>query len=369
MRSQPCRALACERQAHHDGERARAAQPRHGERREGDVVPDFAAAAAPCRDASGGSGKSMPKPRNATIMPPAMRMPGIEMPKKLMIRLPATRKLEHQHERVDAGTADLPLPLLLGQVRRDRHHERHGTERVDDGQDREQRACRVAEDTRSTSSCAHSSRPLESAACPPRAARPACASPPWLLAAACWRWSPSRSAASAADSPGELMQLAGLACIACAALGPHLDLGLHRRLQGHEPRAAGAVLGAAPPAVRAVAARDARARARHPQRRDHRWSCVVVFVAIYLRSARREDALPARRRMAGAHADYGHATCGPSVPDWSRYPVPESLEVRPRVLLEGVPRRGLAARLLGAADPRRGPLQLRGITPTWLSLP
>ena len=50
-----------------------------------------------------------------------------------------------EHERVDAGTPDLPLPFLLGQVLRDRHHERHRTERVDDGQDREQRACRVAE--------------------------------------------------------------------------------------------------------------------------------------------------------------------------------------------------------------------------------
>ena len=46
---------------------------------------------------------------------------------------------------VVARQHEAPLQRHQSQRVGARHHERHGTERVDDGQDREQRTCRVAE--------------------------------------------------------------------------------------------------------------------------------------------------------------------------------------------------------------------------------
>ena len=93
---------------------------------------------------------------------------------------------------------------------------------------------------------------------------------------------------------------------------------------------------------------------------------VATLGAIHARAARGEDAM--------LHARHGPAFEGyrRSVrafwPHWSSYEVPERLEVRPRVLwkafLDAGSLLGYYA-LLVLADA----LQLAGVTPTWLSLP
>ena len=63
----------------------------------------------------------------------------------LVIQAARDQEARHQGERVEAGTPDLALSLRLGQVRRHGQHERHGAERVDDRQDRQDGPRRVAQ--------------------------------------------------------------------------------------------------------------------------------------------------------------------------------------------------------------------------------
>lgn len=164
---------------------------------------------------------------------------------------------------------------------------------------------------------------------------------------------------------GELTQLAGLALIACAALGRiwtsafiagFKDTSLMREgpysALRHPLYALSllAMLGVGL-ATRSVAITAI---------------LVTTFVAIYLRCARREDAFLARAH-GKAHAEYGHRVRA-FWPDLREYHVPESIEVRPRVFwkafLDAGSLLGLYV-LIRCADL----LQRTGITPTWLSLP
>jgi protein-S-isoprenylcysteine O-methyltransferase Ste14 len=164
---------------------------------------------------------------------------------------------------------------------------------------------------------------------------------------------------------GNLMQLAGLACIACAALGRiwtsafiagFKDTSLVREgpysALRHPLYALSllAMLGVGL-ATRSIAITLA---------------LVVAFVAIYLRSARREDAFLAQAH-GKAHEEYGRSLRA-FWPDFREYRVPESIEVRPRVFWKAFLDAGSLLAfyiLVRLADL----LQVSGITPTWLSLP
>jgi protein-S-isoprenylcysteine O-methyltransferase Ste14 len=164
---------------------------------------------------------------------------------------------------------------------------------------------------------------------------------------------------------GELMQLAGLALIACAALGriwtstfiagfkdtSLVQQGPYSALR-HPLYALSllAMLGVGL-ATRSIAITV---------------MLVIAFVAIYLRSARREDAFLAQAH-GKAHEEYGHRLRA-FWPDFREYRVPESIEVRPRVFwkafLDAGSLLGLYV-LIRLADL----MQVGGISPTWLSLP
>lgn len=93
---------------------------------------------------------------------------------------------------------------------------------------------------------------------------------------------------------------------------------------------------------------------------------LIVFGAIYARAARSEDRF-LQRTHGATYARYAGAVRG-FLPRWSRYEVPESLAVRPRVLrkafLDAATLLAFWA-LLVLADG----LQRAGVTPTWISLP
>lgn len=186
----------------------------------------------------------------------------------------------------------------------------------------------------------------------------------WLLAAALALVAVSeRSLCS--GLAGELMQLAGLACIVCAALGriwtsafiagfkdtSLVQEGPYSALR-HPLYALSllAMLGIGL-ATRSIAIT---------------LTLVAAFVAIYLRSARREDAFLAQAH-GRAHAEYGHRLSA-FWPDFRDYQVPQSIEVRTRVFWKAFLDAGSLLGfyvLIRIADL----LQVRGIAPTWLSLP
>jgi len=93
---------------------------------------------------------------------------------------------------------------------------------------------------------------------------------------------------------------------------------------------------------------------------------LLVFGLIYSASIRAEDAF--LRRAHPSEFDRYASTVRTLLPRWSAYQVPETLEVRPRVLwkafLDAGSLLGFWA-LLVAADA----LQRAGATPTWVTLP
>lgn len=164
---------------------------------------------------------------------------------------------------------------------------------------------------------------------------------------------------------GELMQLAGLALIACAALGriwtsafiagfkdtSLVQKGPYSALR-HPLYALSllAMLGVGL-ATRSIAIT---------------LTLVATFVAIYLRSARQEDAFLAQAH-GRTHVEYGQRLRS-FWPDFRAYHVPESIEVRPRVFWKAFLDAGSLLGvyvLIRVADL----MQAVGITPTWLSLP
>jgi protein-S-isoprenylcysteine O-methyltransferase Ste14 len=186
----------------------------------------------------------------------------------------------------------------------------------------------------------------------------------WLLAAALALVAVSERGLCNGPA-GELMQLAGLACIACAALGRiwtsafiagFKDTSLVREgpysALSHPLYALSllAMLGVGL-ATRSIAIT---------------LTLVTAFVAIYLRSARREDAFLAQAH-GKAHEEYVRGLRA-FWPDFREYRVPDSIEVRPRVFWKAFLDAGSLLAfyiLVRLADL----LQVSGITPTWLSLP
>jgi protein-S-isoprenylcysteine O-methyltransferase Ste14 len=186
----------------------------------------------------------------------------------------------------------------------------------------------------------------------------------WLLAAALALVAVSeRSLCS--GLAGDLMQLAGLACIVCAALGriwtsafiagfkdtSLVQEGPYSALR-HPLYSLSllAMLGIGL-ATRSIAIT---------------LTLVIAFVAIYLRSASREDAFLAKAH-GKAHEEYGRRLRA-FWPDLREYRVPESIEVRPRAFWKAFLDAGSLLAfyiLVRLADL----LQVSGITPTWLSLP
>jgi protein-S-isoprenylcysteine O-methyltransferase Ste14 len=163
---------------------------------------------------------------------------------------------------------------------------------------------------------------------------------------------------------GELMQLAGLVFIACAALGRlwsslfiagRKDTSLVREGPYSSMRHPLYALSLLAMLGVGLASRSV-------------WvtlAMVVVFGWIYARAARGEDASIAQVHAAESEA-YRREVPG-FLPDWSRYRVPESLEIRPRVLWKAFLDAGSILGvyvLLRLADG----LQQSGITPTWLEL-
>jgi protein-S-isoprenylcysteine O-methyltransferase Ste14 len=164
---------------------------------------------------------------------------------------------------------------------------------------------------------------------------------------------------------GLLLQLGGLACIACAALGRvwasvfiagYKDTQLVRggpyAMLRHPLYALSllAMLGAG------LTTRSATLTA----------ALLVVFAAIYARAAREED-----RFLRSAHGeafDRYARELSTFLPRWSAYTVPEAIEVRPRVLWKAFLDAGTLFgywALLILADA----LQRADLTPTWTTLP
>lgn len=164
---------------------------------------------------------------------------------------------------------------------------------------------------------------------------------------------------------GEALQLAGLACLSCAALGriwasvfiagfkdTHLVRQGPYSVLRHPLYAFSmlAMLGAGL-ATRSIAIT---------------FALLGVFGALYLAAARAED--EHLRTLHGAEFEEFRRALRAFVPRWSAYRVPQALEIRPRVLwkafLDGGSLLGFYA-LLRLADA----LQQAGTTPTWLALP
>lgn len=93
---------------------------------------------------------------------------------------------------------------------------------------------------------------------------------------------------------------------------------------------------------------------------------LAIFGVVYAVAIRSEDAF--LRRAHGAQFERYAATVRPLLPRWSGYAVPETLEIRPRVLwkafLDAGSLLGYWALLVGADA-----LQRAGVVPTLLTLP
>lgn len=168
----------------------------------------------------------------------------------------------------------------------------------------------------------------------------------------------------AAGLVGEALQFAGIACIACAALGRIWTSVFIAGLKDQ------VLVRSGPYAV-----------VRHPLYAlsmlamlglglatgslTITLALLVVFGAIYAAAAGAEDRY--LRELHGATYERFASEVHAFAPRWSAYVVPESLEIRPRVLwkafLDAGSLLGFYA-LLRIADA----LQQHGVTPTWLTL-
>lgn len=170
---------------------------------------------------------------------------------------------------------------------------------------------------------------------------------------------------AAGELAGQWLQLAGLACMASAALGriwtsvfiagfkdvQLVRLGPYAVLR-HPLYALSllAVLGIG------LTTRSASIAA----------TLLASFTAIYVSAARAED----RFLLAGHGAEFARyaSQVRAFLPRWSAYEVPDRLEVRPRILWKAFLDAGSLLglwMLLVAADG----LQRTGLTPTWITLP
>jgi len=164
---------------------------------------------------------------------------------------------------------------------------------------------------------------------------------------------------------GEMLQLLGLAFAACAALGrvwTSVFIAGYKdaRLVRHGPYA---VLRHPLYALSMLAMLGLGLATRSA---SITVVLVVVAAALHALAARSEDAW-LRDAHGTAHADYARDVRA-LLPRWSRYEVPDSLEVRPRLLWKAFLDAGSLIgfwMLLALADA----LQAVGVTPTWLQLP
>ena len=164
---------------------------------------------------------------------------------------------------------------------------------------------------------------------------------------------------------GQLMQLGGLACVACAALGRiwssafiagYKDSSLVREGPYSALRHPLYALSMLAMLGVGLATRSIAITA----------GLVVVFGIVYSTAARREDRFLARTH-ADSYAEYERRVAA-FWPAWNLYHVPESLEVRPRVFWKAFLDAGSLIALyvlLRLADL----LQLASVTPTWIALP
>lgn len=165
--------------------------------------------------------------------------------------------------------------------------------------------------------------------------------------------------------PGLLLQLGGLACIACAALGRvWSSVFIAGRKDAQLVRGGPyAVLRHPLYALSLLAMLGTGLTTRSITLTA---VLLVVFAAVYARAAREEDGF--LRSAHGAAFDRYSREVHAFRPRWSAYVVPERLEVRPRVLWKAFLD---AATLLGywsllvLADA----LQRAALTPTWMTLP
>jgi protein-S-isoprenylcysteine O-methyltransferase Ste14 len=165
--------------------------------------------------------------------------------------------------------------------------------------------------------------------------------------------------------PGELMQLAGLACVTVAALGRIWTSAFIAGFKDSTLVREGPYSALRHPlySLSMLAMLGVGLSTRSVTITA---GLVLVFAALYARAARGED-----RYLAGAHRD-SHSDYLRRVPafwpNWSSYRIPESLEIRPRVFwkafLDAGSLIGLYV-LLRLADLA----QRHGVTPTWFSLP
>ena len=172
-----------------------------------------------------------------------------------------------------------------------------------------------------------------------------------------------RSAAS--GLAGLLLQLAGFACIACAALG---RVWCSVFIAGYKDAAlvrAGPYSALRHPlyALSLLAMLGIGLTSRSAALT---LALLVVFAAIHARAARDEDRF-LRAAHGGEFERYAQAVHAIR-PRWSAYVVPEFLEIRPRVLWKAFLDAGTLLgfwALLVLADA----LQRTAITPTWVTLP
>ncbi len=170
---------------------------------------------------------------------------------------------------------------------------------------------------------------------------------------------------SAGGLAGEWVQLAGLACMASAALGRIWTSVFIAGFKDVQLVRGGpyAVLRHPLYALSLLAVLGIGLTSRSA---SIALMLLASFTAIYVSAARAED----RFLLAGHGADFARyaSQVRAFLPRWSAYEVPDSLEVRPRILWKAFLDAGSLLglwMLLVAADG----LQRAGLTPTWITLP
>lgn len=170
---------------------------------------------------------------------------------------------------------------------------------------------------------------------------------------------------SASGFAGLLLQLTGLVCVACAALGRVWCSVFIAGYKDAELVRAGPYSALRHPlyALSLLAMLGIGLTTRSAALTV---ALLVVFAAIHARAAREEDRL--LRSAHGEAFERYAATVDAFRPRWSAYRVPQALEIRPRVLwkafLDAGTLLGVWA-LLVLADA----LQRDAFTPTWMTLP
>lgn len=164
---------------------------------------------------------------------------------------------------------------------------------------------------------------------------------------------------------GEALQLVGLACLACAALGRVWASVFIAGFKDESLVRSGPYSALRHPlyALSLLATIGVGLTSRSLA---ITLGLLAALGAIHAAAARREDALLGE--LHGVQFEQYRRSVRAFLPRWSDYSVPERLEIRPRVLWKAFLDAGSLLGyyvLLRLADA----LQLAGVTPTWLALP